>query len=76
MAGAHVYLGQTRLDNPTPRSLTAVGQRRDTTAATWTRAAATSRGVTITPPITGRTAECITVVRIPTHSSDINTDFT
>ena len=68
MAGVHVYLGQTRLDTPTPFSLTAVGQRRDTTVATWTTAAASCRGATTTPTITGRTAEFIIVVRIPTHS--------
>ena len=55
VAGAHVYIGKTRLENLTPRSPTAVGQRRDTTVATR-KTAATGRGVTGTTRITGCTA--------------------
>ena len=69
-AHAHVYLGYTRLDTQTPRSLTAVGQRRTTTVANRTSLA--GRGATTTITLTGRTAELITVVRIPTHSTDTN----
>ena len=74
ITGAHVYVGQIRPENPTPGSLTAVGQRRDTTAATWTTT--TGRGATSTPSLTGRTAELITVVRIPIHISDTITNLT
>ena len=74
MAHAHVYLGQTRLENPTPGSLTAVGQRRDTTVATRTKTH--GRGATVTPTLSGGTAELITVVRILTRSSDTNTNLT
>ena len=75
MPSAHVYIGHNRLDTPTPRSQTAVDQRRDTTAATWATAAP-SRGATTTPNITGRTAELIIVVCIPTHTFDTNTKLT
>ena len=67
--GTHVYLGYTALDILTPRSPTAVGQRRDTIVATR-KTAATGRGVTGTTRITGCTAELIPVVRMPTHSTD------
>ena len=66
--GAHtadVNFGYTRIENPTPGSLTAVGQRRETTVAT--RTTATGRGASTTPTITGCTAELIAVVRIPTQ---------
>ena len=74
VAGAEVYIGHNSLDTPTPRSLTAVGQRRDTTVATRTTTAA-GRGATTTAALTGRTVEFITVVRIPIHSTDTNRQY-
>ena len=62
-APAVVENGYTRLENPTPCSLTAVGQRRDTTVAT--RTMTTGRGATTTVKGTTCTAALITVVRIP-----------
>ena len=71
MAGADVHLGYTRLDTATPRSLTAVGQRRDTTVATRATSA-TGRGATTTTSGTGRTAEFIIVVCISPYSTETN----
>ena len=62
VTSAHVYLGENSIENSTPGSLTAVGQRRTTTAETWTTVPV--RGASTTTTITGRTVEFITVVRI------------
>ena len=73
MPSAHVYIGKTSLENLTPCSLTAVGQRRDTTVATRTKVPGRGATFAATLGITGRTAELITVVRILKDSTYINT---
>ena len=67
---AYVLIGKTRLDKLTPCSLTAVGQRRDTTVATrtkTTRRGATRRDATPNTVGTGCSAALDTVVRIPSQ---------